>query len=227
MKISVIIICYNYGRFLEEAVISILKQTFQDFEIIIVDPSSDDNTGEVAKKLMTLDKRIEYYRTPFGNISESRNYGMNVAKENIFSWLDADDKMTPDRLKKTVDAVADGADFIYGNCRNIGHADEIWTALNEITVELLLKLDKSIPCCTVSFKRSVFEKIGYFDENLTDCEDYDYWIRACMNRFKMHKINGILALRRVHDSNRWKVRTSEDNKIRLRNIVRKKYCSIK
>src|SRR3989338_6949766 len=151
MKVSVIIVCYNYGRVLEEAVLSVLEQTFQDFEIIIVDPSSDDNTGEVAKKLMALDKRIEYYRTPFGNISESRNYGMDIAHGDVFSWLDADDKMTSIRLEKTVDAIADGADFAYGDCKNFGMDNEIWVAPDNVSLDYLMKSDKAIPYCTVSF----------------------------------------------------------------------------
>ncbi len=226
MKVSVIIVCYNYGRFLEEAVLSVLKQTFQGFEIIIVDPSSTDATEKVARKRMALDKRITYHKIPFGSIPESRNYGMNVACGDIFSWIDADDKMTPSRLQKSVDAIHDGADFVYGNCKNFGLDDEVWIAPDNVNRGYLIKTDKAIPCCTVSFSRNVFENVGYFDENLTDCEDYDYWIRTCAAGFRTQKINDILALRRVHESNRWNVMTPEQERVRLRNIVRKRHRSI-
>jgi glycosyltransferase involved in cell wall biosynthesis len=98
--VSVIIPCYNYGRFLAEAVASAASQTFGDIEIIIVDDGSTDNTPQVIDSLD--DPRIRARRVPNGGVSAARNAGLDMARGEFIAFLDADDRWHPDKLKRQV-----------------------------------------------------------------------------------------------------------------------------
>jgi glycosyltransferase involved in cell wall biosynthesis len=105
-KASVIIPCYNYGRYLEEAVGSILNQTFQDFEIIIINDGSTDNTISVAERLIAQyhDHQIRLINQEnSGQPAISRNRGINEAIGEYILCLDADDMILPTMLEKCLD----------------------------------------------------------------------------------------------------------------------------
>jgi len=99
-EISVIITCYNYGRYLEQAVTSVLDQTFQATEIIIVDDGSMDNTPIVGQRLHDPWKAIHYVRQRNGGASSAANAGLSIAKGRFCTVLDGDDWMAPRRLER-------------------------------------------------------------------------------------------------------------------------------
>lgn len=102
--VSVVIPCYNYGRFLTEAVASVLAQTYQRFEIIIVDDHSTDNTQEIAAALVEqYPEKIRYFRHAF-NVKQSRNRnkGVELARGDLVAFLDADDIWNKEYLTRTV-----------------------------------------------------------------------------------------------------------------------------
>ena len=112
-KVTVVIPCYNYGRFLQRAVDSVLKQTYQDFEIIIVDDYSTDNTQEISTSF--TDARIKYIRQS-QNVGQSanRNTAFKLAKGEIVALLDADDWLNNQYLENVVPAFNDpSVGFVY------------------------------------------------------------------------------------------------------------------
>lgn len=105
MKVSVIIPVYNGDRYLEETVRSILNQSFQDFEILIVDDGSTDISRSIASDLQKTDDRISVYTKENSGVSDTRNYGMERAHGEFLVFLDADDIAGPDFLKTRVEAL--------------------------------------------------------------------------------------------------------------------------
>lgn len=97
--ISVIIPLYNKEKAIRNTVESVLKQTFEDFELIIADDGSTDCSADIVKEMITKDDRIHYYYKPNGGVSSARNFGLSKAKGEWVIFLDADDEMMPNNLK--------------------------------------------------------------------------------------------------------------------------------
>ena len=97
--ISVIMLTYNRENFINRAIESILNQTFQDFEFIIVDNGSTDKSGQIAEEYAKRDKRIRVIHRERGNIGAGRNTGLDVAKGNYIAFIDDDDWAEPDFLE--------------------------------------------------------------------------------------------------------------------------------
>ncbi len=91
--ISVIVPCYNYGDLLKDCIGSLFAQTYSNWECIIVDDGSTDNTRMVAEELVQKDKRISYFLQSNSGPTVARNYGLSVAKGEFIQFIDADDLM--------------------------------------------------------------------------------------------------------------------------------------
>jgi glycosyltransferase involved in cell wall biosynthesis len=100
MTVSVVVPCYNYGRFLEEAVDSVLRQSVSDLEVIIVDDGSVDGTPEVANSLARRDPRVRSFRTEHRGPAHARNLGLSQAEGPYIAYLDADDRWRPNKLER-------------------------------------------------------------------------------------------------------------------------------
>ena len=100
--VSVIIPCYNYALYLPESVGSIIKQTYSNWECIIVDDGSTDNTKEVVQQLCAKDDRIKYFLQSNSGPTVARNYGLAVAKGDLIQFLDADDLIENPKIEKQV-----------------------------------------------------------------------------------------------------------------------------
>ena len=179
-EVSVIIPTFNRAVFLAEAVKSVLEQTYTDFELIVVDDGSNDNTKEVLEPFAG---RIRYFYQPNRGPSSARNLGICQAKGRYLSFLDSDDLWLPRKLEKQM-AFIDS----YPDCK-ICYTDEIWIRHGR-RVNPKKKHQKysgwifqrMLPLCIVSpssvlIERAVFDKVGLFDESLPACEDYDLWLR--------------------------------------------------
>jgi glycosyltransferase involved in cell wall biosynthesis len=113
--VSVIIPTYNHGRFLAESVNSVLGQTFQDLECIIVDDGSSDETDQVLAAFS--DQRLVYASTPRLGVSGARNRGLDLSRGSLIAFLDADDRWRPDKLERQVAILADDSevDMVFTN----------------------------------------------------------------------------------------------------------------
>lgn len=104
--ISVIIPLYNKEKAIQNTLLSVLKQTYSDFEIIVVDDGGTDNSANIVKEISKLDNRINYFYKHNGGVSSARNYGLSKAKGEWIIFLDADDEMLPNNLKHLYDLVS-------------------------------------------------------------------------------------------------------------------------
>ena len=182
-KVSVIITTYNRAQFLTEAIESVLNQSYQDFELIIIDDGSDDNTKEVLKPYQD---RLSYFYQKNSGISKSRNEGLSNAQGEYIAFLDSDDLWKRRKLEKQVGFLE--KDEKHQMC----YTDEIWirsgVRVNPKKVHSKFSgwiFQHCIPLCIISLssavmERKLFDQIGLFDEGLPACEDYDLWLRASL-----------------------------------------------
>jgi len=178
--ITVVIPTYNRVTFLKDAIDSVLAQTFLDFELIVVDDGSTDDT---PKLLSSYNNKVRVITQTNQGPSAARNRGIETAKGEWIAFLDSDDVWKPDKLKKQVQFITDNPDT------KICQTEEVWIR-NGKRVNPRKKhemhsgwiYEKCLPLCIVSpssvmIRQDVFEKVGLFDETMPACEDYDLWLR--------------------------------------------------
>lgn len=112
-EVSVVVPIYNVAEYLPKCIESILAQTYPDYELILVNDGSKDNSPEIAEEYAKKDPRIKVIHKPNGGLSDARNEGMKYATGKYVSFIDSDDFIEPDMLEKCVNAMhADDADMV-------------------------------------------------------------------------------------------------------------------
>ena len=178
--VSVIVPTFNRGWILKEAIDSVLAQNFKDFELIVIDDGSTDNTPDI---LNSYKDDIMAFSQNNRGVSASRNRGIALSSGRFIAFLDSDDLWMPNKLSIQVDF------FNKNNDALICQTDEIWIR-NNVRVNPKTRHKKlsgmifehSLDLCMVSpsavmIKRELFDEVGLFDEDLPACEDYDLWLR--------------------------------------------------
>lgn len=176
--VSVIIPTYNRAELLNRAILSVFKQTHDDFELIIVDDCSTDNTERVVKTFK--DKRIIYFHHPENRgVSVSRNTGIKNSKGIFIAFLDSDDEYLPEKIKKSLKFFKESAENIGMVCSNFWRIEG---KEKKLGLWKKLKPNYQFPSpSTWVLPKEVFEKIGLFDERLYVEEDREFM-------FRFHKI---------------------------------------
>ncbi|AWA31223.1 glycosyltransferase family 2 protein [Flavobacterium magnum] len=182
---SVIIPLYNKENFIGNTISSVLAQTFTDFELIIINDGSTDNSAAIAKGFS--DPKIRFFSKPNEGVSVARNFGISMAEADYITFLDADDYWYPDFLETMQRTIAG-----FPNESVFSAAIEIETAKN--TFPARYSIPKSSGCIVVDFfdasarecviwtscavfHKEVFQKAGTFDPKLKSVQDTDLWIR--------------------------------------------------
>ena len=186
--ISVIIPVYNREKVIEKAVNSVLKQTFQDFEIIIINDASKDNTAKVLDQLAKQDKRIKIITNKENKmVFASRNSGMKIAKGKYIAFLDCDDEYYPTKLQKQLDYLKEhpDIDFVYTQYYVI-NLNTKEKKLVKPSHERLLQ-DVEFALSSVLFSKKVVDTIGMYDVSFIH-DEWAFWLRIAEN-FKMGCVN--------------------------------------
>ena len=181
MLVSVIIPTYNSARFLTEAVSSVLAQSFNDFEILVIDDGSTDETQEVMRQ---YGSPVRCIRQPNSGVAVARNRGIMESRGRYIAFLDADDTWLPDKLERQMNALSSesGAGFCYSaftvvdsdlNPLRVNQSKRHASALED----LILRGNVVGSICTVLCERALFDKLGGFDPGLSQCADWDMWVR--------------------------------------------------
>ena len=178
--VSVIIPTFNRGWILKEAIESVRSQTYRNFEFIIVDDGSMDNTRDILEEFK---EDIVVIRQKNKGVSAARNIGVASSRGTLIAFLDSDDLWKPEKLAVQV------AFFASNPETQICQTDEIWIRRgNRVNPKKCHQKPSgmiyvpSLSLCLVSpsavmMKKDLFESVGGFDENLPACEDYDLWLR--------------------------------------------------
>jgi len=196
--VSVIIPTYNRGWILKEAIESVLAQDFVEFELIVVDDGSTDNTRDILNEYK---EDIIICRQPNKGVSAARNLGIASASGSFIAFLDSDDLWLPDKLSIQIAFFEAHEDAL------VCQTEETWIR-NGVRVNPKKRHQKfsghifqdSLSLCLISpsavmIKRSLFEEIGLFDESLPACEDYDLWLRISC-QYPVYLIDTPLIIKR-------------------------------
>lgn len=201
--ISIIVPCYNQAQFLESCLQSVLEQSYENWECIIVDDGSPDNTEEVAKVWTKKDNRFKYIYKENGGLSSARNAGINVAKGDYIQLLDSDDLFEKNKLQIQIDVFLKDTEIDisvsgYRYFEN-GHSElkilgrdnflpEIAIMKNDSDVMNLLNVRNPMVISAPLYKKSVFETVGLFDEDLFSLEDWDFHTRCALYKLKFQHV---------------------------------------
>lgn len=217
--VSVIISAYNYGHFISQTLDSLQAQTYQDWECIVIDDGSKDDTAEVVTRYAEKDSRIKYTYQKNQGPSAARNNGLRNITGKYVQFLDADDLIEPEKFQRQVEYLEQHpeVDIVYGNVRffiteDINErlytkfgGDEPWmpetSGAGEHVLAALIR-NNIMVINSPLIRRSAIDAVGLFDELLKGPEDWDYWIRMAAHgkRFQYENMEGTLALVRSHPS---------------------------
>lgn len=184
-KVSVIIPTYNRAHLVGRAIQSVLAQTFRDFQLIVIDDGSTDNTPEVVSSIR--DERVRYIRhEKNGGASAARNSGIRAASGAYIAFQDSDDEWMTDKLEKQMKAfenVASDVGVVYTGFWKIEGDKKTYIPSRKIepkdgNLHSLLLRSNFIGGPVVLMKRECFDKAGMFDEELPMLNDWELWIRV-------------------------------------------------
>jgi len=199
--VSVIIPCYNHARYLPEAVESVLNQTYPNIEIIIVNDGSTDDTETIIKKWPS----VKYVAQTNQGLSAARNTGIQNARGEFLSFLDADDYFHPDAIRINVEYLKQNpsAAFVSGAHNKVG-PDKIVIEADRSTVNSdhyinLLQGNYIGMHGAVLYRRKIFDEFQY-DTSLNACEDYDLYLKIARKYPVIHH-NQLIADYRIHANN--------------------------
>ncbi|MGM0418659.1 MAG: glycosyltransferase family 2 protein [Thermodesulfobacteriota bacterium] len=200
-KVSVIIPVYNRAGWIGDCIDSVLSQTYENFELIIVDDGSSDATQDIVKKYKGNSENIKVLFQHNKGVSSARNLGIKAAGGEFIAFLDSDDMWKPEKLESQISY------FDLHKSAFVCQTDEMWVR-NGKRVNPGKRHKKpsgdifipSLSLCLVSpsavmMKTAFFEKAGLFDEDMIACEDYDLWLRASL-LFDFHIIEESLVVKR-------------------------------
>lgn len=207
--VSVIIATYNRAHLLKETIESVLKQTFRDFELIVVDDGSTDDTREMLKP---YSDRLRFFHQENRGASAARNLGILHARGHWIAFQDSDDLWTPDHLEDLFGFIDrnPGYAMVFGNEAYVGKPPhhhrtlipkEKSRRLAEKEIQLADLFDKSIVRLQASLiSKECLEAIGGLDENLRICMDLDLAFRLFM-RYRVAYLDKVVYLYRAHEGN--------------------------
>ena len=192
--VSIITPAWNAAEFLAETIDSVRAQTFTDWELLVIDDGSTDETAALVQRYATMDSRVRLLQQRNSGPSAARNRGMRSASGQFFAFLDSDDRWHPRYLRAQLDVFAlhpetglvTGNGWFDGGPFDGAPTRPIATGHPELPLPLLIAQESSVFIMTV-FRRAVFDTIGGFDEQQWTSEDYDFWLRAAIAGFKFRR----------------------------------------
>lgn len=225
-KVSIIVTCYNLGKYLDDSIQSAIDQTYKNIEIILVNDGSDDRA--------TLEKINKWCATGIvfllnldnGGVARARNKGIEVSKGEYICCLDADDILAPEYIEKCVDIFEKARRFdklavVSTWVQRFGSENTIWKTGSSNPEDLLLS--NHLHCASL-FNRDAFDKVGGYDENLKGYEDWELWISFFANGYSMHIIEEPIFKYRVRPNS--KVGKSNRKRIEILEYIISKHSDL-
>lgn len=203
-KVSVIIPSFNQGAFLEETILSVIKQNYPRIELIIIDGGSTDNSVEIIKKYQ---EHVAYWTSEKDRgQSDAINKGLRKCTGDWVGWLNSDDCYLQNAFQYLFNNInIDPYDFVYGNYltgESLRSNRKIRSIGGKMTLNKILRffysVDYIIPSQSVFFKKALMDKVGYLDEELHYCMDLDWYARMIMKQPKVYKYEKIICFFRYN-----------------------------
>ncbi len=210
--VSIILPVFNAEKYVKFSIESILSQTYDNFELIVVD-DSDDNTTRIIE--MFDSNKIKHYRTNNKNISKQLNYGISKAKGLLIARMDADDICHPQRISEQVSFLTNNNNFdlIGTNFSFINEAGDYVMRRklpeNQNEIEFWMPVLSTILHSTILTYKKIFEDIGGYDENISRAEDIDLFFKLFQKGYCAHNIQKFLYFYRIYKNDLNKVKKTE------------------
>jgi glycosyltransferase involved in cell wall biosynthesis len=198
--VSVIIPVYNYDRYLGEAIESVLGQTHQHLEVIVVDDGSTDRSGEVAKSF--AERGVQYCHQVHAGIGPARNTGVELAQGEYLAFLDADDRWPLAKIERQLNAFdTDPAlEMVFGQALQLQNGPEWEAAVKDYKPSVPGMVPGMVPG-TMLIKRDAFFRVGLFKGDFKVGEFIDWYARAVELKVRSLLMPDLFLWRRIHGSN--------------------------
>jgi glycosyltransferase involved in cell wall biosynthesis len=240
--VSVIIPTHNYGKLISETLNSLQRQTLTDWECIVVDDGSTDDTSEVVACFTEHEPRLRYLSQENQRQAVAKNTGLTDARGKYVQFLDADDLIESHKLERQVAYLEEHpeVDIVYGDVRyfRTSNPDERLYSMGEENLPWMSKVsgegrevldslvrNNIMVINSPLIRRSIFGEVGLFDARLPPAEDWDYWLRcaAARKRFQFFDRQDTMALVRIHSG------SSSQNRVQMYKVtllIRKKLATL-
>lgn len=192
--ISIVLPVYNGERFLRASIDSVIAQTYQDWELLVVDDCSTDSTATIVSEYVQRDPRIKYFKNEVNlRLPRNLNRGFSLSKGDYLTWTSDDNVFRPTALEKMYNALKSNpeAQFAYASCDITDEEDNVIEYMMLYPgIEKRAVGQNPVGACFL-YTRKVYETVGEYDPDALYVEDFDYWQRIFM-RFKVVPIYEIL-----------------------------------
>ena len=207
--VTIVIPCYNAEKYIAETIVSVINQTYTNWELIVVNDGSTDNSLNIIKEFAANDDRISFIDKKNTGVSDARNKGIALSKGKFIAFLDADDVWKSDFLKLVL------ARFSEDNLLGLVHSDnqiinEYSEKLNQINASFEgYVLDKLLlggeneyifAISSVVVKKEVIDNVGQFDVHLTNGADHEFYFRVA-KKYKIGRVSKVGIYYRLHANN--------------------------
>jgi len=203
--VSVIIPAYGHAEYILQTLDSVFLQTFTDYEVIVINDGSPDNTGEVLRPLVE-EGRIRYFEHANQGVASTRNFGISQAKGEFIALLDDDDLWLPDKLEWQVAAMGDpalvavGGEAEYLTPHGIERERPITGNVEDLELKDFFEGNPFNSPGQVMFRKSAFENGARFDPAIWGADDLDFWMELTQHG-TVRKVSQLCLRYRIHDSN--------------------------
>lgn len=204
-KVSIVVTCYNYGRYLADCLDSVKAQTYSNIELIVVDDKSTDDSAEIASlwlgnnaaRFPANGAALYVMGKNFGQPAGPRNYGVSRSSGQLVMCLDADDQLTPTYVEECVQALIKNPDasIAYTGVQCFGDSDQKWGAPPFSYEQLIMQ---NFITCASMYRREVWDEVGGYMSNHRGVEDYAFWVEAAGLGYRGVPVPRLLWKYRVH-----------------------------
>jgi glycosyltransferase involved in cell wall biosynthesis len=207
-KVSVITVTFNREAFIREAINSVLAQSFTDWELLVIDDASTDNTKSIVDEYISKDSRIKYFRNEQNlGIAKTRNRGLELAEGEYIAPLDSDDVwLDKNKLQKQVEFLDINQDYamLGGGIMHIDansrHIKKVLYPVYDSTIRNIILQFNPFPQSSLLYRKRVALGCGGYSESYKICDDYDLWLKMGLEH-KFTNIPQVLTGYRVHTTN--------------------------
>lgn len=221
--VSILMPAYNQAQYISEAIESLLRQTYSNWELAIVDDGSPDNVAEIVKKFVETDSRIKFHHTENKGVSAARNYAASVTSGEFILPLDADDYFEPEYISSCIECFKNDTalSLVYCQWNLFGDIENTSTVLYKDYEDLLIA---NTIFSAAMFRRADFIRVGGYDTKIPyGFEDWDLWISILDKNSKVYQIPQRLFNYRIKNSSRSSKVNIEENQVVTRSYIYKKH----
>jgi glycosyltransferase involved in cell wall biosynthesis len=216
--VSVIVPCYNQGKYLADALESILLQTYTEWECIVIDDGSTDNSKLVTENYVQKDKRFKYIYQENKGVAKARNNAIKISTGKYILPLDADDKISHDYIKDCVEVMESdkSVKLVYCKAETFGQRSAPWNLPEYSFKQLLIE---NLIFCSAIYRRDDLHEMNYDEQMSEGFEDWEFWISFLSETDKIVRLPKVHFYYRLKEQTRNPKTSDSEKQARIRNYI--------